>query len=112
MGDLCRVMLAVAALNCCELSLAIDSFAKIPLQRPDNLASQSEYQSESYTFDVLARYQEDTIPLNRIHSWQLQIRNPDGSPVSAADIGLNVTMPEHLHDMRTKTVIKPTGVAG
>jgi hypothetical protein len=41
-------------------------------------------------------------PLNRIHSWTLNVATPDGRPVEDATITVDGDMPEHGHGLPTR----------
>jgi len=99
------MMVAVAALLFSSSTIAIDSYSKVPLQRPNGLKPQSVYQTKSYTFSVLAYSTEQPTPLNAIHSWRISIKDSKGSAVTDADTVIDITMPEHLHGMTTIPVI-------
>jgi len=41
------------------------------------------------------------IAINKIHSWEIRVKTPDGRPVNDATITINGGMPMHQHGMPT-----------
>lgn len=52
------------------------------------------------------------LDINRIHSWQLRLKDAVGSPVSNAEIELIGGMPEHDHGLPTQPQITAETAAG
>ena len=50
----------------------------------------------SYTSDA------DPIPVNKLHTWTLNLSTPDGDPITGAKIALLGDMPEHGHGFPTE----------
>jgi hypothetical protein len=46
-----------------------------------------------------------TVPLQRIHDWQVKVATPDGSPVTQALVYVNGGMPEHGHGLPTRPAV-------
>ena len=44
----------------------------------------------------------DTVAINKLHTWQVQVRTPDGKPVTEASVAVDGGMPQHLHGLPTK----------
>ena len=57
--------------------------------------------SERGHYHVSIRPRVDPIPLNRIHTWLVEIKGPDGAPVSGADVSIYGSMPLHGHGFPT-----------
>lgn len=47
----------------------------------------------------------EPIPLNRLHSWTLTVRTPDGQPVEVAEITVDGGMPQHGHGLPTQPAV-------
>lgn len=58
--------------------------------------------SEKNMFSVTYESDLDPIPLQKIHSWVLKVRTPDGRPVKNAEITVDGDMPEHGHGLPTE----------
>lgn len=43
----------------------------------------------------------DPIPINRIHTWTVEVTDPDGRPVEGARVVIDGDMPEHQHGLPT-----------
>ena len=93
-------IIAIFALACATTAVAIDSFQKIPRQRPDNMNTSATWISPA--FSVAYFTDESVVPLNKIHTWTLFVTSKDGSPVEDAEISISGDMPEHLHGMTTE----------
>ena len=57
--------------------------------------------SEDGYFQVCIEPEIIPVPLNQIHTWLIQIKKPDGKPVSGADISFFGSMPLHGHGFPT-----------
>jgi hypothetical protein len=67
--------------------------------------------SEKKLFEVSYKSLRGTIPLNRIHSWELYLKDADGKPVDNAKISIVGDMPEHGHGFPTQPeVVKGIGI--
>lgn len=53
------------------------------------------------TFSVTATSRLDPILINTLHSWELELIDADGMPLSGADITITGGMPEHDHGLPT-----------
>jgi len=58
--------------------------------------------SERGHFAVSWTSELEPIEINRIHSWQLCVRDSDGSPVDGAEITIDGGMPAHNHGLPTQ----------
>ena len=54
----------------------------------------------------------DPVVINRIHSWEILIRDKDGDPISGAEISVVGGMPDHDHGLPTLPVITGEMQAG
>ena len=61
-----------------------------------------------------ARYKTSggAMPMNRIHSWMLNIKTPSGEPVSGAAITVEGGMPMHGHGLPTSPVATAANMPG
>ena len=44
----------------------------------------------------------DPIPLSQIHAWTIHVATADGRPVEHAAVGIDGTMPQHIHGLPTR----------
>ena len=93
-------IIAIFTLACATTAVAIDSFQKIPRQRPDNMNTSATWTGPALS--VAYSSDESVVPLNKIHTWTLLVTGKDGSPVEDAEISISADMPEHLHGMTTE----------
>jgi hypothetical protein len=47
----------------------------------------------------------ESIKVGRLHSWNIQIRTADGTPVDTAAITVDGGMPQHGHGLPTKPIV-------
>jgi hypothetical protein len=69
---------------------------------PSDLDLSTSSLSSNKTFKVSYTSDRDPAPVNRIHSWTLNVLTADGKPVTGAIISLNGNMPEHGHGLPTE----------
>lgn len=63
--------------------------------------------TEGRLFHVALRSTVDPIPMNRIHSWTINLTDANGQPLSGATIGFDGGMPEHHHGLPTAPRVVP-----
>ena len=44
----------------------------------------------------------DPIPVSQIHAWTIHVATADGRPVEHAAVGIDGTMPQHIHGLPTR----------
>lgn len=69
---------------------------------PDDLDLSAEKLTENGMFSVSYTSRLKPVPINKIHSWELIVKTPEGNTVSGADISLDGNMPEHGHGLPTQ----------
>jgi len=69
------------------------------------LDTRTEKPSQNGIFTVSLISKSQPVPLNKIHSWVIAVKKPDGTPVHNASIRINADMPEHGHNLPTVPVI-------
>ena len=82
-------------------ALALASFAGCTTPPSDlDLSMQRPTQDKKF---VVALQPPATPPaINQIHSWQVKLSTPDGSPVTRARISVDGGMPQHGHGLPTR----------
>jgi hypothetical protein len=83
------------------LFLAVASTGCSMMSTPDNLDLRLARPSAHGTYLVTLQPPADSVGLNRLHSWQLQISAADGSAVSNASVQFDGGMPQHHHGFPT-----------
>ena len=58
--------------------------------------------SEDGHFDVSIEPKDGKMPLNEIHTWLVELKTPEGAPISEADISFFGAMPLHNHGLPTE----------
>ena len=61
------------------------------------------------TFNVMYKSTSGQIRINRIHSWELMVKDADGQPVNNAKITVVGDMPEHGHGLPTQPEVTMVG---
>lgn len=79
---------------------------------PADLDASTEKMSENKLFHVSYQGMNKMIMVNRIHTWKVTVKRPDGVPVKNAHLTIVGDMPEHGHGLPTQPVVSPGGVAG
>ncbi|MGI9486707.1 MAG: FixH family protein [Geminicoccaceae bacterium] len=69
---------------------------------PDGFDTEMSKPSEDGRFQVSIQPAVDPAPLNEIHTWLVEIKTPDGEPVSEADVSFYGGMPLHGHGFPTQ----------
>ena len=63
-------------------------------------------------FNIMYKSTRGQIRINRIHSWELTVKDANGKPVNGAMVTVVGDMPEHGHGLPTQPVVKDTGTDG
>jgi len=79
---------------------------------PKDLDYATEKMTVNDTFKVSYKSTGGLIRINRIHSWELTIRDADGQPVNDAKVTVVGDMPEHGHGLPTQPEVFNMGVGG
>src|SRR5687767_11425175 len=69
---------------------------------PGNLDLTLQHPSAQGKFVVTMEPPASGPVINQMHTWQVRLASPDGTPVSQADIGFDGGMPQHGHGFPTK----------
>jgi hypothetical protein len=69
---------------------------------PTDLDYATTRTSENGLYKVSFTSREVPIPVNKMHSWQLRVEDPNGQPVSDAVISVSGGMPQHGHGLPTQ----------
>lgn len=64
--------------------------------------------SASGTYRITHRTSGETIPLRKLHQWQLHVETADGRPVDDATITVDGGMPQHGHGLPTRPRVTQT----
>jgi hypothetical protein len=64
------------------------------------------------TFNVMYKSISGHIRINRIHSWELTVKDADGKPVNHAKVTVVGDMPEHGHGLPTQPAVTSIGAEG
>ena len=103
-------IIGIFTLVCSTTAVAIDTFQKIPRQRPDNVNTAATWTGPALS--AVYSTNEPEVPLNKIHTWTLLLTGTGGSPVEDAEISISADMPEHLHGMTTEPKVSSGTVPG
>ena len=63
-------------------------------------------------FNVMYKSTKGQIRINRIHSWELTVKDAEGQPVNGARVTLVGDMPEHGHGLPTQPEVRDIGTDG
>ena len=88
-------------------ALAIHPYQLLRQKRPEIIDTTTALKSEGGAIAVSYTSSEEAIPLNKIHTWVLNVTGKDGNPIDGAEIVVSSDMPEHLHGTTTKPRTKP-----
>lgn len=69
---------------------------------PDHLDLRTTRLSTAGQYEVTIRPLASTVPINRLHSWEIEVRMANGTPVTGADIRFGGGMPQHFHGYPTQ----------
>ena len=79
---------------------------------PENLEYSTMKMTGSNAFNVTYKSTSGKIRINRIHSWELAVKDADGQPVNNAKITVVGDMPEHGHGLPTQPEVAKIGADG
>ncbi len=79
---------------------------------PEDLDTSTMKVTASNAFTVMYKSTSGHIRINRIHSWELTIKDADGQPVNDAMVTVVGDMPEHGHGLPTQPEITKIGTGG
>tara|TARA_B100000315_G_C14589571_1_gene594975 strand:- start:5007 stop:5537 length:531 start_codon:yes stop_codon:yes gene_type:complete len=72
-----------------------------PTKIPEHLDVARTKFSEQAKFSVNVTSRLDPVTINKMHSWVLNLKNPDGKPVRDAKLDISGGMPMHGHGLST-----------
>jgi len=64
-----------------------------------DLATTKKSQAGKFTVSITSKL--DPVAINKMHSWVVEVKSPDGKPVENAKIGIDGGMPMHGHGLPT-----------
>jgi len=79
---------------------------------PKDLDYSTMKMTANENFTVMYKSVGGHIRINKIHSWELTIKDAAGKPINDAMVTIVGDMPEHGHGLPTQPEIKNAGVAG
>ena len=79
---------------------------------PEDLDTSTMKVTANNAFNVMYKSTSGHIRINRIHSWELTIKDADGQPVNNAMVTVVGDMPEHGHGLPTQPEITKVGTGG
>lgn len=79
---------------------------------PKNLDLTRAKDSQQAKFHVRIQITLDPIAINKMHSWVVQVKDPNGNPVTGAKINISGGMPMHGHGLPTTPQITKSLGAG
>jgi len=79
---------------------------------PKDLDTSTMKVTANNAFTVMYKSTSGHIRINRIHSWELTIKDADGQPVNDAMVTVVGDMPEHGHGLPTQPEITKIGTGG
>jgi hypothetical protein len=79
---------------------------------PEDLDTSTMKVTANNAFNVMYKSTSGHIRINRIHSWELTIKDADGQPVNDAMVTVVGDMPEHGHGLPTQPEITKVGTGG
>jgi hypothetical protein len=93
-----------------EVKAVSHKHAVMHAKAPADLDLSTTQMSEKKFFKASFKSLRGTIPTNRIHSWELYLKDADGRPVDNAKITIVGDMPQHGHGFPTQPeVVKGIG---
>lgn len=69
---------------------------------PDNLNLALDRPTDRNTYQIELHSLADPIEINKIHAWEIKVRNPTGEAVTNARIDVDGGMPQHGHGFPTQ----------
>jgi len=79
---------------------------------PKDLDFSTMKMTANNAFNVMYKSISGHIRINRIHSWELTVKDADGKPVNNAKISVVGDMPEHGHGLPTQPEVTTVGAEG
>ena len=79
---------------------------------PKDLDTSTMKLTASNAFNVMYKSTSGQIRINRIHSWELAIKDANGKPVNDAMVTVVGDMPEHGHGLPTQPEVVKVGTGG
>jgi hypothetical protein len=79
---------------------------------PPDLDLSLQHPSAQGKFIVAVQPPAANPAINQIHSWQVKVTSPDGTPVSHARISIDGGMPQHGHGLPTRPQVTRELTAG
>ena len=79
---------------------------------PNDLDYSTMKMTAKNQFNVMYTSTSGHIRINRIHSWELTVKDADGQPVNGAMIKVVGDMPEHGHGLPTQPEVNSIGTGG
>ncbi len=79
---------------------------------PKDLDTSTMKVTANNAFNVMYKSTSGHIRINRIHSWELTIKDADGQPVNDAMVTVVGDMPEHGHGLPTQPEVTKIGTGG
>jgi hypothetical protein len=79
---------------------------------PKDLDFSTMKMTANNSFNVMYKSTGGQIRINRIHSWEIMVKDADGQPVNDAKITVVGDMPEHGHGLPTQPEVTKVGTGG
>ena len=79
---------------------------------PKNLNFSTMKMTANKAFEVMYKSTSGNIRINRIHSWEVTVKDADGKPVNNAKVTVVGDMPEHGHGLPTQPEVTKIGAEG
>ncbi|KPJ98130.1 MAG: hypothetical protein AMJ60_09380 [Desulfobacterales bacterium SG8_35] len=79
---------------------------------PKDLDYATMKMTASDAFSVMYKSIGGQVRINRIHSWELTVKDAEGHPVNNAEITIVGDMPEHGHGLPTQPEVTGMGMEG
>ncbi|MDX1777166.1 MAG: FixH family protein [Desulfobulbales bacterium] len=79
---------------------------------PDDLDFSTEKMTANKAFSVKYKSTSGNIRINRIHSWEVIVKDAEGMPVNNAKVTVVGDMPEHGHGLPTQPEVMSIGAEG
>jgi hypothetical protein len=78
----------------------------LSLKIPENLDLSRSRKGSAFQLEYEAEAADGKVPLRRMHSWKLWLRDPGGKPVRGAKVSFDGRMPQHSHPFPTLPSVK------
>jgi hypothetical protein len=79
---------------------------------PKDLDFSTMKMTANNAFNVMYKSTSGNIRINRIHSWEVTVKDVNGKPVNNAKVTVVGDMPEHGHGLPTRPVVTKIGTEG